>query len=91
MGDAGRAGESLMSRPAGYTRRAASEWCELPLPVRLGIIETEYEWAIEEGEDAKAAELRAEADHLKDVIEKLKPKEVKQDPSLPLGFHDINA
>ena len=79
-------------KPENYRRRAESDWRDLPLPVRLGIVLTELRWATEEGDTEQIQILQVEADNLKQVIERLTPKPAKaQDPSLPLGFTNIRA
>jgi len=80
-----------MGKPTNYKRRAESEWRDLPMPVRLGIIHTELQWATEDDDKEQMKILQLEADTLKVAIEKLTPRPAgPQNPTLPLGFHDMN-
>ena len=57
-----------MGKPTGYTRRALADWADLPLPISLGILKTELAWAVEDGDVAEEAKLRAEIKQHEDVI-----------------------
>jgi hypothetical protein len=68
---------SISARPANYKRRAESEWRDLPMEVRLGIVDTELNWAKQEGDAEQIRVLSAEAEVLCDAIKRSTPRPPK--------------
>jgi hypothetical protein len=57
-----------MGKPVGVRRR--SDYSDMPLATKLGLVNTEVQWAIEDGNAEEISKLKAEIAALEAAIEK---------------------